>query len=262
MARRSARRHQGPGRCRRRAHHLRLADLQGSRAEDLPSRGRAHRAQGRHRHRQVEHAGIRRRRLDLQRGVRAHAQSLEYGADIRRLDGRRGGSARRRRGLAGARLRSRRKPAPSRHLLLGRGLAALGRTRHARHLQQSVRAALRAGADGAHRGGCGAVSRRHDGLVPARSPHLRGAAPVVRGGGRQPGAAAARRLHGDVRRQGGGRSGDAGDLRQGRAALRGAWRRRRGGGPGSRRHRRGFSGIALAALRRRPGADARDAPRS
>ena len=96
MARRPARRHQGPRRCRRRAHDLRFADLQGSRAEDLSSRGRAHRAQGRHRHRQVEHAGIRRRRLDLQRGVRAHLQSLEHGADIRRLDRRRGGSTRRR----------------------------------------------------------------------------------------------------------------------------------------------------------------------
>ena len=89
MARRPAGRHQGSRRCRRRAHHLRLADLQGPCAEDLAPRGRAHRAQGRHRHRQVEHAGVRRRRLDLQRGVRAHAQSLEHSAHARRLDRRR-----------------------------------------------------------------------------------------------------------------------------------------------------------------------------
>ena len=50
--------------------------------QGLASGGRAHRAQGRHRHRQVEHAGVRRRRLDLQRGVRAHAQPLEHGADL------------------------------------------------------------------------------------------------------------------------------------------------------------------------------------
>ena len=223
--------------------------------------GGAHRAQGRHRHRQVEHAGIRRRRLHLQRGVRAHAQPLEHGADIGRLDGRRSGSARCRRGVAGARLRSCGKPAPSRHLLLGRGLAALGRPRHPRHLQQPVRSALRAGADGAHRGRRGAVSRRHDGIVPARSPHLRGAAPVVCGGRRQSGGAEARRLHGDVRRQGAGRPGDARDLRQRRAAVRGAWRGGGGGGSRPRRHGRGVSGAALAALCRRAGADARDAPR-
>ena len=44
--------------------------------------GRAHRAQGRHRDGQVEHAGIRRRRQHLQRGVRPHAQSLEHLADL------------------------------------------------------------------------------------------------------------------------------------------------------------------------------------
>ena len=50
--------------------------------------------------------------------------------------------------------------------------------------------------------------RCHDGLVRARPTHLRGATAVVRGGGRQSGGAQARRLHGDVRRQGAGRPGD------------------------------------------------------
>ena len=65
------------------------------------------------------------------------------------------------------------------------GLRPSAGTRHARHLQQPVRAAVGAGADGAQRGRRGAVPRCHGGLVPARSPDLRGAAPVVRGGGRQ-----------------------------------------------------------------------------
>ena len=99
-------------------------------------RGRAHRAQGRHRHRQVEHAGVRRRRHHLQRGVRPHAQSLEHIAHLRRLHRRRRGRAGDRRGLAGARHRPCRQPAPARHLLLGRGPPALGGPRHARDGQQ------------------------------------------------------------------------------------------------------------------------------
>ena len=82
--------------------------------DEVASAGRAHRAQGRHRHRQVEHAGVRRRRQHLQRGVRPHAQSLEHLADLRRLDRRRRGVGRDRRGLAGARLRPWRLAAPAR----------------------------------------------------------------------------------------------------------------------------------------------------
>ena len=148
---RPAGRHQGPDRRRRRAHHLRLADLPGPRAGGVASRRRAHRAQGRHRHRQVEHAGVRRRRLDLQRGVRAHTQSLEHGADLRRLDRRRRGGAGGRRGVAGPGHGPCRQPAAAGDLLLRRRPAPVARPRDARHVQQSVLAAVGAGADGAQR---------------------------------------------------------------------------------------------------------------
>ncbi len=180
LAVRPAGRHQGSRRCRRGAHDLWLADLPPPRADDLAPGGGADRAQGRHRHRQVEHAGIRRRRLDLQRGVRPHPQSVEHGADLGRLDRRRCRRARCRRDMARTRLRPWRKPASPRHLLLGRRLAAVARPGHARYLQQSVLAALGPGADGTHRRRCGAVSRRHGGPVPARSSDLRGAASIVR----------------------------------------------------------------------------------
>ena len=101
--------------------------------------------------RQVEHAGVRRRRQHLQRGVRPHAQSLEHLAHLRRLDRRRRGVAGDRRGLAGARLRPWRLAAPARHLLLGRRHPAVARPRDARHVEQSLVAAVGAGADGAQR---------------------------------------------------------------------------------------------------------------
>ena len=52
-----------------------------------------------------------------------------------------------------------------------------------------------------------------------------------------PGRAEARRLHGELRRQGSGRSGDAGDLRAGRAPVRGTGRVGRGGVARPRQHR-------------------------
>ena len=124
---------QGPDRCRGRAHHLRLADLRRSCAGQVASAGRAHRAQGRHRDGQVEHAGIRRRRQHLQRGVRPHAQSLEHLAHLRRLDRRRRGVGGDRRGLAGAGHRPWRLAAPARHLLLGGRPPAVAGPRDARH---------------------------------------------------------------------------------------------------------------------------------
>lgn len=89
MARRSAYRHQRPGRCRWSTHHLWLADLQGSCPFRFPSPCRAHREQGRDCHRQVEHAGVRGRRLHFQQGVRTHTQPVEHGAHARWFDRRR-----------------------------------------------------------------------------------------------------------------------------------------------------------------------------
>ena len=116
-------------------------------ADHVPAKshpaGRAHRAQGRRRRRQVQHAGVRRRRQHLQRSLRPHAQSLEHVADLRRLDRRRRGVAGDRRGLAGARLGPWRLAAPARHLLLGGRPAPVARPRDARHLEQSLVAASR-----------------------------------------------------------------------------------------------------------------------
>ena len=229
LARGTARRHQGPDRRRRRAHDLRLADLQGSRAGSVASGRRAHRGQGRHRHRQVEHARVRRRRLDVQRGVRAHDQSLEHGADLRRLDRRRCGGAGRRRGVAGPGHGSCRQPAAAGDLLLRRRPASVARPRDARCAQQSVCAAVGAGSDGAQRPRPGAVPRCDGGLLPARSPHLRRAGRFVLRGGRRARASQAHRVHGGLRRQDPDGRRDARDLPQGGAPLRGTGRRRGGG---------------------------------
>ena len=137
LARRPAGLDQGPDRRRGRAHHLRLADLRRSRAGKIAPAGRAHRAQGRHRDGQVEHAGVRRRRQHLQRGVRPDAQSLEHLAHLRRLDRRRRGVGGDRRGLAGARHRPWRLAARPGSLLLGRRHPAVARPGDARHGEQS-----------------------------------------------------------------------------------------------------------------------------
>ncbi len=108
-ARRQARRaawpaggHQGHHADRRHPHHLRLAAVQGQRADRGRRGGAAPEGGRRHRARQDQHAGIRRRRQHLQRRVRRHPQSVESGAQpvgfVRRL-GRRG---RHRHGAAGA----------------------------------------------------------------------------------------------------------------------------------------------------------------
>ena len=107
-------------------------------------------------------------------------QPLEHGAHLRRLDRRRRGGAGGRRGVAGARHGSRRLAAPAGHLLLGGGPAALARPRHARHVEQPLRAAVGAGADGAHM--CADLALFLDtmaGLLPARSADLRCAGRVV-----------------------------------------------------------------------------------
>ena len=69
---------QGPDQCRGRADHAGLADLQGQHPRALRPPGRASRRQWRRDLRQIEHAGIRRRRQHLQRGVRRDAQSLGH----------------------------------------------------------------------------------------------------------------------------------------------------------------------------------------
>ena len=122
---------QGPDQCRGRADHAGLADLQGHDPGAIRPPGRASRSQWRRGLRQIEHAGIRRRRQHLQRGVRRDAQSLGHVALRRRLLGRRGGRARNRHGLARARLRHGRLAAQSRELLRHRRHAAEHRPRRA-----------------------------------------------------------------------------------------------------------------------------------
>ena len=83
---------QGSDRCRGRADHAGLADLQGSRSPRTPtSWSSISKRNGARDLRQVEHAGVRRRRQYLQRSVRRDAQSLGTVAIRRRLLGRRGG---------------------------------------------------------------------------------------------------------------------------------------------------------------------------
>jgi amidase len=155
------------------AHHLWLAALRRSRAGKIaPARG-AHRAQGRHRNGQVEHAGIRCGRQHLQRGLRPDAQSLEHLADLGRLDRRRRGVGRVRRGLAGAGHRPWRLVARPGQPLLCRGSAAVAGARDTRHRVQSLEPALSAGADGTQCGRPGAVSRHDGGLLPARPADFR-----------------------------------------------------------------------------------------
>ena len=175
-------------------------------ADHVPAKshpaGRAHRAQGRHRHRQVEHAGVRRRRQHLQRGVRPHAQSLEHLADLRRLDRRRRGVAGDRRGLAGARLRPWRLAAPARHLLLGRGPAAVAGPRDARHSNNLFSPLSVQGPMARNVADLALFLDTMAGLCPQDPHDLRRAGRVVQRRRRQPGGAQARRLHGRLRRQG------------------------------------------------------------
>ena len=240
---------QGPDRCRGRAHNVWLADLPRSRAGEIASGGGTHRAQGRDRHRQVEHAGVRRRWQHVQRGVRPHAQSVEHVADLRRLHRWRRRRTGNRRGLARARFRPRRIAAAACDVLFGGGHPALTRTRHARHVQQSVFAAVGAGTDGAQRSRPCAVPRHDGGAVPARSADLRCAGAVVRRIARRGEATAPHRLHRGLRRPDHDRQRNAGDLRTRGAALRGTWLRGGGIRPRPRRDRRGVHGAAVAALR-------------
>ena len=100
--------------------------------------GRASRRQWRRGLRQIQHAGIRRRRQHLQRSVRRDAQSLGHVALRRRLLGRRGGGARHRHGVARARLRHGRLAAQPRELLRHRRHAARASAASRIRLQSAI----------------------------------------------------------------------------------------------------------------------------
>ena len=99
-------RREGPDRGRGRPYHPRIADLRRQRAGALRHRRRAPRGARRRRGRQVEHAGVRGRRPDLQRGVRPDPKPVGHEPDVRRVLGR----ARRSRSPPG---RSGSRPAPT-----------------------------------------------------------------------------------------------------------------------------------------------------
>ena len=82
---------QGHARDRRAPHDRRRADARGARAGARRDGGRARARRGRGDLRQDQHAALRRRRADLQPGLRRHQQSLGSRAHVRRVVGRLGG---------------------------------------------------------------------------------------------------------------------------------------------------------------------------
>ncbi len=161
---------------RGRWHDLRLAELRNHVPEKSNPLVEAHRAQGRHRVGKSNTPEFGAGGKHFQRGLRTHAQSLEHLAYVRRrLDRRRllglvtparswlahgsdhGGSLRRRNRYSDARSRT---WASDPRRAAGRGW----------HFQQSLFAAVGAGADGAQRRRSGAVPRHHGGLLSAGTP--------------------------------------------------------------------------------------------
>ena len=135
--------------------------------------GRADRGRRRPRPRQDEHAGVRRRRQHVQRGLRHHPQPVGHGAHLRRLVRRVSGGPGHGHGLARRRLRSRRLAADPGRVLRRRGPAALARPRAGRAFGAAVRHACGRGPDGPRRTRRRAVPRRAGGLRPARPAELR-----------------------------------------------------------------------------------------
>ena len=186
--------------------------------DEVRRSGRASRSRRRHRLRDVEHAGIRRRRQHLQRGVRQDAQSVEHVALGGRLLGRRGGRACDRHGVARARLRHGRQPAQSGELQRHRRLPAEHRARRAHAERRDRHEPRPAGADGAQRRGRGAAARRDERRGPARSVLAAAHRRVVSGGGALGLAAEARRVVGRSRHHDGRQRG-RGDHPQGGASA-------------------------------------------
>ena len=122
----------------------------------------------RHRLCDVEHAGIRRRRQYLQRGLRAHAQSVESVALGGRVIGRCRGGARHRHGLGGAWFRHGRLAAQPGKLLRRHRLAAFAGASGGQRPWQDRWYARRRRANGAQCRGLGAAVRC-DGRAPIRA---------------------------------------------------------------------------------------------
>ena len=122
----------------------------------------------RHRHRQDEHAGVRRGLADVQRAVRRDAQPVRPDEDLRRQQRRRGRRARLRHAAARRRHRSRRLAAQSRELLQRRRLQAVAGARAATQCARR-RHARRARPDGAQRRRSRAAAVRHGRPRRARS---------------------------------------------------------------------------------------------
>ena len=127
----------------------------------------------RHHDRQDQHAGVRRRLADVQRGLRPHAEPVRPDQDVRRLERRRRGRARLRHGPDRRRQRHGRLAAQPGELLQRRRLPA--RRPAACPTWPSELgwvAALRRGADGAHGGGrrAAAVARWPGPIRARRSP--------------------------------------------------------------------------------------------
>ena len=159
-------RRQGCDPDRRHPHHLRLATLQGLRADRGCRSGAPPQSRRRHRACQDQHAGIRRRRQHQQRAVRADPQSVEPGAEPGRLVRRLG--CRRRRPHVADRAWHRFR------LLDPHTRGVLRHRRHSRdagpYAEPSAALAVGSGsgarAAGAGRRGCGALSRRQHWLLP------------------------------------------------------------------------------------------------
>ena len=238
-ARRKARR-SSPITCRRRSDVLRRASRSGRR----------------HRLRDVEHAGIRRRRQHLQRGVRRDAQSMEHVALGGGLVGRRRG-----RRWRPAWRGSRTAPTWAAPCAIPRASAAssaCGRASAAsrgRRRRTSIRTLSAAGTDGAQRRGHGAAARRDAAARTAARSVVAAAARKVlsrrrraRAGGRSasPGRpiSASRRSTHEV----------AAITRKAARALRRSRRDRRGGASGFFRGARMFPCAARARFRAETGA--------
>ncbi len=179
--------------------------------------------------RQIQHAGIRRRRQHLQRSVRRHAQPLGYVALGRRLLGRRRGRARHRYGLACPRLGHGRLVAQSRQLLRHR--RACGRASAASRIRPQFKVDRKLGVQGPMARNVedlalllDAMSGEHP-ADPLSLPKLPASYLVRRAIRRQ---AEARRLFGRSRHHP-GRSGSAEHHPEGRATLCRGRRDRRGG---------------------------------
>ncbi len=158
---RPADRPQGPRADGGHSNDARLADLRGLGARGVVAVRRT-RSGGRRGHaRQDEHARVRRRLADLQRGVRRHPEPLRPDEDLRRLERRRRRGARVRHGPARGRERHGRLAAQPGLVLQRRRLSAVSRAGADLAVAGSLVAAQRRGPSRPHRRRRGVAARRH-----------------------------------------------------------------------------------------------------